>query len=184
MARQDQGYMFRTSGSAAVDPKYNDQRESVARPLPIEEPQPQKQPRPQRAPRPKRKPAARQRMEVSLTGVVGFAMAGIMLVMVIFGYAQVYASAAQVSELEDQVQVLQEQQERLQNQYDTSINLADIEARAKELGMHQPTAKQIINIQIPAEDVTVVTEKSSTNPFQAVWQAIMDTARDLWAYLR
>ena len=180
MARRDQEYKYRTVGSAAVDPNYQRWNESVARPLPKEQPSPQ----PKRTPKPKHAPLPRQRMEVSLFAVVGFVAVAMMMVLVIFGYAQVYASASEVGELEAQVQELQEQNERLRNQYDTSINLADVEARARELGMHQPTAKQTITLQIPAEDVTVVTEKSSTNIFLAAWQAIVDTARDLWEYLR
>ncbi len=183
MARQKQKREYRTVGSAAIDPDYDFrayQRESVARPLP----QPQEQPEPRRAPRPKHRPLERQRMEVAPTAVVGLFLSGLMLVLVIFGYAQVYASACQVGDLEAQVQELQEQNEWLQNQYDTSVDLAEIEARARELGMHQPTAKQMIALQIPAEDVTVVTEKSSGNIFLAAWEAIVETARDLWAYLR
>lgn len=185
MARQKRRREYRTVGSAAMNPDYyfdEYQRESVARPLP--QPEPRRTPKPAKSPRPAGRPLERQRMEVAPTAVVGLFLSGMMLVLVIFGYAQVYASACQVGELEDQVQTLQEENAWLRSQYDTSVDLAEIEARARELGMHQPTASQMITLNIPAEDVTVVSGKTSGNIFVAAWEAIVETARDLWAYLR
>lgn len=187
MARRKRNYLYRTVGSAAIDPYYEEYgRESVARPLPQElpQPRPQRAPKPGKSPRPRRTPVERQRMEIAPTAVLGLVLSGMMLVLVIFGYAQVYASACQVGELEAQVQQLQEHNARLQNQYDTSVDLSEVESRARELGMHQPTARQTILLRVPAEDVTVVAEKTSGNIFLAVWDAITRTARDLWAYLR
>lgn len=123
-------------------------------------------------------------MAVAPLAVLGLSMAGIMLVLVLFGYAQVYASACRVGELGQQVQQLQEDNRQLKNQYDTSINLSQIEARARELGMRQPTAKQTIQLHVPTQDVTVVTEQTSAGFFATAWQAILDTARELWEYLR
>lgn len=112
------------------------------------------------------------------------AAALMMLVLVIFGYSQVYASAQRLDTLESQVQSLQQDNRKLNSQYDTSINLEEVETRARELGMQQPSAKQIVNIQVPAQDITVVSSKAASNPIQAAWDAIVETARDLWEYLR
>ncbi len=180
MARQYDENQYRVVGSAAVDPAYYDTRESTARPLPQQEPQHQ----PQRRPQPRKRPAPRQRMAVSLLSVVGVAAALMMLTLVIFGYSQVYASADRLDELESTVQSLQEDNRKLQSQYNTSINLEAVEERARELGMQQPSAKQIVSIRVPSQDVTVVSSKASSNPFQAAWDAIVSTARDLWEYLR
>ena len=173
MARQYDEKQYRVVGSAAVDPAYYDTRESTARPLPQQEPQHQ----PQRRPQPRKRPAPRQRMAVSLLSVVGVAAALMMLTLVIFGYSQVYASA-------DRLDELQEDNRKLQSQYNTSINLEAVEERARELGMQQPSAKQIVSIRVPSQDVTVVSSKASSDPFQAAWDAIVSTARDLWEYLR
>lgn len=99
-----------------------------------------------------------------------------MLVLVIFGYAQVYESASRLGEMRDTVAQLQEENQKLQNQYDSSINLEQIEERARELGMQQPTANQIVTLHIPAEDTAVVVPKTASNPFQAAWEAIVETA--------
>lgn len=176
MAKRKRQYEYRTMGSAAVDPEFLYRQESTARPL--------KKETLRRAPKPKAKPVTRVRMEVSLFGVLGLALVCLMLTLVIFGYAQVYASECQIGEMEDEIQMLRDENEHLQNKYDTSINLEDIEARAKELGMRQPSSAQIVNLQIPAEDVTVVAGKTSSNFLAEAWRAVVDTARDLWDYLR
>lgn len=49
--------------------------------------------------------------------------------------------------------------------------------------MQQPTANQIVTLHIPAEDTAVVVPKTASNPFQAAWEAIVETARGLWEYL-
>lgn len=169
---------YRTNGSAAIDPAYLPWQETAARPLP--EQQPEKAPKRRSRPAPKQ----RQVMAVAPLAVIGLALAGAMLVLVLFGYAQVYVSACEVGALEQQVQQLQEENRQLKNQYDTSINLSQIEARARELGMRQPTEAQTIQLHIPAQDVTVVTEQSADGFFASAWQAILNTARELWEYLR
>lgn len=180
MARKYEENKYRTAGSAAVDLTYTYERESTARPLP----QPEPKRKPQRQPRPQKRSAPRQKIAVSLFSVVGMAAALMMLVLVIFGYSQVYASAERLDTLESQVQSLQQDNRKLNSQYDTSINLEEVETRARELGMQQPSAKQIVNIQVPAQDITVVSSKVASNPIQAAWDAIVETARDLWEYLR
>ena len=113
-------------------------------------------------------------MAVSPFAVVGVAGALLMLVLVIFGYAQVYESASRLGEMRDTVAQLQEENQKLQNQYDSSINLEQIEERARELGMQQPTANQIVTLHIPAEDTAVVVPKTrptrSRRPGRPLWR--------------
>lgn len=192
MARKKTTNPYRTVGSAAVDPAWGDSWESTARPLPEFEPQrvpkPQRQPQrqPQRAPKkaPQKAPATRGQMQVAPLGVVGVAISGLMLVLVIFGYSQVYTSACRVGQLREQVQQLQEENQSLQNRYDTSIDLEQIEIRARELGMQQPSSKQLVSLRIPTEDVTVISGSTTSNFFKSAWDAVLETARSLWEYLR
>lgn len=178
MAQDRSKIAYRTQGSAAYNPDFYTGQESTARPLPPKRPQP----RPKR--QTKKQPVVRQKMVVAPFALVGVAAALLMLVLVIFGYAQVYESASKLGEMEDAVAELQEENQKLQNKYDSSINLEQIEARAKELGMQLPTDKQTIVLHIPAEDTTVIAPKTSTNPFQAAWDAIVETVRGLLEYLR
>lgn len=177
MAQRRTAFEFRTDGSAAYDPSYFAGQESTAQPLP--------QPRhtPTRRPRPGKKTRVRQKMAVSPFAVLGMTMAIVMLVLVIFGYVQVYEAGSEVDEMQSLVAQLQEDNRNLQNQYDSSINLEDIEARARELGMQQPSAKQIITLNIPAQDTAVIARESTANPIAAAINAIVDTFRSLLEYL-
>lgn len=168
-------YEYRTNGSAAVAPSYVPQRDNTAKPIPEREPRRQPQRRPKHAPK--------QKMVVAPMAVMGVAVAMLMLVLVLFGYSQVYESGQRVGDMENTIEDLQAENLKLRNKYDTSIDLQRVEERAMELGMQQPSAKQIVMLQIPVEDITVVTEKAASNPLSAAWEAVVDTAQSLWEYL-
>ena len=85
--------------------------------------------------------------------------------------------------MRDTVAELQEENRKLQNEYDSSINLEKIEARAKELGMQQPTSKQSVTLRIPAEDTAVIAPQVASNPLRAAWEAIVETFQGLLEYL-
>ena len=146
MAQDRRKIEYRTQGSAAYDPSFYVSEESVAQQIPAAKPRP----------RHRKQPVARQKMVVSPFALLGIAVSLLMLVLVLFGYAQVYESASQLGEMRDTVAELQEENRKLQNEYDSSINLEKIETRAKELGMQQPTAKQSVTLHIPAEDTAVI----------------------------
>lgn len=119
-------------------------------------------------------------MVVSPFALLGIAVSLLMLVLVLFGYAQVYESASQLGEMRDTVAELQEENRKLQNEYDSSINLEKIETRAKELGMQQPTAKQSVTLHIPAEDTAVIAPQASTNPFRLPGTPLWRPSRACW----
>lgn len=173
MAQDRRNMEYRTQGSVAYDPSFYVSEESAARQIPAAKPHP----------RHRKQPAARQKMVVSPFALLGIATALLMLVLVLFGYAQVYESASQLGEMRDTVAELQEENRKLQNEYDSSINLEKIETRAKELGMQQPTSKQSVTLHIPAEDTAVIAAQTSTNPFRAAWDAIVETFQGLLEYL-
>lgn len=106
-----------------------------------------------------------------------------MLVLVLFGYAQVYESASQVGEMRDTVAELQEENRKLQNEYDSSINLEKIEARAKELGMQQPTSKQSVDLANSRRGYCGDCTAGSFQPLRAAWEAIVETFQGLLEYL-
>lgn len=177
MAQDSRKMEYRTQGSAAYDPSFYVGEESTARQAPAPKPAPK--PRPRR----KTQPVTRQKMAVSPFALLGIAASLMMLVLVLFGYAQVYESASQVGEMRDTVTELQEENRKLQNEYDSSINLEKIEARAKELGMQQPTSKQSVTLRIPAEDTAVIAPQVASNPLRAAWEAIVETFQGLLEYL-
>lgn len=171
----EEARQYRVHGSAAVEPAYSPERRPNR--------QPKQQPRPNRRPAPRPKGQARQRMTVAPAALVGMGLAIFMLALVLFGYAQVYESASYLGQQEDLVAALQSENQKLQNQYDSNIDLESIEDRARELGMQQPTDRQTIYLQIPAEDTAVISAQPPANPIQAAWSAIVETVKSLWAYL-
>lgn len=150
-----------------------------ARPLPKEEPQRT----PQRQPRKTPLPAERQKMVVSPFAVIGIAVALVMMLLVVFSYVQLYESANRVEDMREQVEELTAENHRLRSKYDSSIDLEAVEKRARELGMQQPSSKQMVTVYIPAEDTTVITKDSGSNLFVESWNAIVDTAKGLMEYL-
>lgn len=171
--------VFQVQGSAAVEPAYYPQREEQTVPAPRQSPR--KAPKPRK--RPAARPAQRQVMAVSPTAVLGTLLCAMMLVLVLVGYARVFESQKALGEMEDQVAQLQADNRELHNLYDSSIDLEVIEARAKELGMQQPSGNQMITLSICAEDTAVVRAKESFNPLRAAGNAIWETLEDLAAYL-
>lgn len=171
MPERELEFEYRTNGSAAVAPSYTYTQGTEA----------PKQPEPQRKPRHRRRRKAN--MVIAPFAIGGVAVAMLMLVMVLFGYSQVYETGQRVGDMQELVEELQAENRKLQNMYDTSIDLQRVEERARELGMQQPSAKQIVTLQIPVDDYAVVTQKAASNPLQAAWEAVVDTAKGLWAYL-
>lgn len=177
--RWDKTTEYRVHGAAAVEPAFYPEPEIQREPR---RPRPER--KPSSKPKTRKQPTPHQKMVVAPFALAGIVVALMMLVLVLFGYAQVYESASVLGDMEDRVESLQEENDRLRNQYDSSIDLESIETRARELGMQQPTARQTITVSVPAEDVVVVNAKSSNNPIKAAWDAIVETAEDLLAYLR
>ena len=93
MAQDRRKIEYRTQGSAAYDPSFYVSEESVAQQIPAAKPRP----------RHKKQPVARQKMVVSPFALLGIAVSLLMLVLVLFGYAQVYESASQLGEMRDTV---------------------------------------------------------------------------------
>ena len=89
MAQDRRKIEYRTQGSAAYDPSFYVSEESVAQQIPAAKPRP----------RHKKQPVARQKMVVSPFALLGIAVSLLMLVLVLFGYAQVYESASQLGEM-------------------------------------------------------------------------------------
>ena len=109
---------YRTSGAAAYD-VYSPYNTNTARPLP-RQPQglPEERPLPQREQRVKAKTAV---APFTLLGVVTVVC---MLVLVIFGYVQLFEATDNVSKLETKLQSLQQEHAMLESKYEGRIDLA------------------------------------------------------------
>lgn len=129
---------YRANGSAAYD-IYQD---TAARPLL----QPKRLPdAPVRFPPVKKTKAKLSVAPLTILGVVAVV---VMCFVLIHSYASLYEAESQVADLQQENSALQAQQEDLLLRYEKSVGLEEIARRAEALGMHLPTADQIVYVDL------------------------------------
>lgn len=129
---------YRANGSAAYD-IYQD---TAARPLL----QPKRLPdAPVRFPPVKKTKAKLSVAPLTILGVVAVV---VMCFVLIHSYASLYEAESQVADLQQENSALQAQQEDLLLRYEKSVDLEEIAQRAEALGMHLPTADQIVYVDL------------------------------------
>lgn len=170
-----QSEKYRSNGSAAYDMQAFQQ--NTAQPLE----------RPERLPEVpvRRKPVRKVRTKLAVAPftVLGSAAAVLLLVLVVFSYVRLYEAQSEVGTLQSQLSELTVEQARLQSQFENSLDLKQIEARAKELGMRQPGSSQIIYVQVDAGDTAeVYTAPAERNIFQRIFDAFKSVFTDAVEY--
>mgnify|MGYP000432290392 CR=1 FL=1 len=75
-----------------------------------------------------------------------------LLVLVVFGYVQLFEATSEVSKLENQLSALQSQQKQLQSRYEARIDLDAIETAAGDLGLTKPSQEQIVYLDLSGAD--------------------------------
>ena len=133
--------------------------------------------------RPRSVQRVRARTAIAPFTILGAAITACMMILVIFGYVQLFEASSRVSRLESRLQSLQEEQLLLQSKYEGKIDLAAIEQRASELGLRKPSQEQIVYVNLTGTDQAEIytTEKSSI--LGEMIGAIEQSISDLIAYL-
>ncbi len=163
---------FRMNGSAALS-IYT--QESAARPLE----RPRKLPDAPAQTQPKEK----LRLVVSPFTIVGGVAAILMLLLVVFSFVRMFEEQGKVSALQDTRAALTQEQERLTATYEQSLDLKQIEQRARQLGMREVRPSQIREIEIAAGDTTRVFDApEERNIFEQVFDAFQSLFRDMVEY--
>lgn len=163
---------YRTHGSAALN-IYT--QESAARPLEL----PQRLPD---APAQKR-PKEKLRLHISAFTIVGTAVALLMLVLVVFSFVRMFEEQSKVAALQQTSAALSQEQERLTATYEQSLDLKQVEQRARQLGMREVQPSQIREIEIAAGDTTQVFDApEERNIFEQVFDAFQSLFRDAVEY--
>lgn len=166
---------YRTNGSAAYD--IHAMQENTARPLR----------KPERLPDAPAhvQPARREKTRLAIAPftILGTAVAVVLLFLVVFSYVRLYETQSTVGELKEQQAELTEQQQRLRSQYENALDLPAIEARAKELGMREPLASQIVYVEVAAGDSTeVYAAPQKRNVFEQIYDAFRGAISDVVEY--
>lgn len=111
---------------------------------------------PEEKPEPQRKRLVKAKLAISPFALVGMLAVVVLLAMVVYGYVQFYEATNRAGELRTELSSLQEETGKLRSAYESRINLAQIEKRAKELGMSQPSVKQSVYLNVAGADHTEV----------------------------
>ena len=163
---------YRSNGSAAYDIRTN-----TAQPAQ----------RPDRLPEaPQRVNPARKvktKLAIAPFTVLGTAVVVVMLFLVVFSYVRLYEVQSRVSDLKTQKTELTTQEQRLRSHYENSLDLPAIETRAKELGMRQPLASQIVYVEVAAGDtVEIAAAPQERNLIEQVYDAFYGVISDVVEY--
>lgn len=167
---------YPSSGAAAVDLYSTRYRDNAAVRLPQELPEERPALRPAKLPRAK-------------PTVAPFALAGalaalFLLIMVVQSHVRLYEFRSRQGELARQEAQLDQEISRLQSDYNSRIDLTEIEAEAKALGMRQPTSSQKIYLNLAGADSAEVLSTEEKGFFANLWDSIKDGVRGVLEYFR
>lgn len=115
--------------------------------------------------------------------VVGLMVTACMLILVIFGYVQLYEATETVSSLKSQLSDLRQEQVVLESLYEGGIDLDYIEAQAGAMGFAVPQREQIVYLNLAGTDKAEIYAVQKDNIFQRVVKAIEASAAGLVEYL-
>ena len=165
----DKRYNF--NGSAAYDYRSN----AVQQPRPAV--------LPEEKPAVKAKRAPKAKLTVAPVALVGMLVTAVLLIMMVYIYVQLYEATDRVGALEKELSVAQANTTKLRSTYESRIDLAQIEAKARELGMSQPSAKQSVYLNISGADHAEVLEVDNRNFLEKAWDALVESFRGILEYL-
>ena len=128
-------------------------------------------------PQRRKKIRVKAKVAVAPFTVAGFCAVIVMMVLVIFGYVQLYEASSHNADLKDELSALKEENAAYVNQYESQIDLSHVEDVAiQELGMHKTLADQTVYLDLSsAEDKGVVL---STDGKPGVLRRAYETVRD------
>ncbi len=132
---------------------------------------------------PERVRRVKAKTAVAPVAILGMMVCLCMLILMVFGYVQLYEATEKVSDLKYELSSLQEDQAVLQSLYEGSIDLDEVELRAAELGLALPNREQTVYINLAGSDRAEIYTTEKTNIFQKVFSAIENSAAGLVEYL-
>ena len=141
---------------------------------------------PQELPEERKEPVRRQKVKAK-TAVAPFALVGVtvvvcLLMMVVYGFVQLYEATSEVGELNDRLTELQIENGKLRSGYESAIDLTLIELQAKQLGMKMPSPNQEVYVNISNTDRGEVIAADRPNVFRQTWEAVRESFTGILEY--
>ncbi len=133
---------------------------------------------------PEKKQVVKAKIVISPFAAIGLVVVVALLAMVIYGYVQFYELTNQLGEINSQITANNNEISKKESFLESKINLAEVEARAKEMGMRMPTARQKVYVNVPGADRTEVYQVDNRNAVERTWEAISDSFRGILEYFR
>ncbi|MBP3633216.1 MAG: hypothetical protein J6J43_01430 [Oscillospiraceae bacterium] len=115
--------------------------------------------------------------------VLGLMVTACMLILVVFGYVQLYEATERVSDLKSQLSDLRQEQVVLESLYEGGIDLDAVEAQAATMGFAVPEREQVVYLNLTGSDKAEIYTVEKENIFQRVIHAIEISAGGLVEYL-
>ena len=100
-------------------------------------------------------PEKRKPIPVDPVALVGSAVAVLLAILMLVGFAQVAHTSAQVKKLETQVMALELEQEQLRQKYESGYDLEEVRAAAESMGMIPVEEAIHVRVELPAESVQI-----------------------------
>ena len=137
-------------------------------------------------PAPQRRVRVKAKVAVAPVTVGGFAAVLVMLVLVVFGYVQLYEASSRNAALADELAQLQTAHETYVNQYEGQIDLSHIEDMAmQELGMHKTLADQSVYVDLSSatDGGVVLAAEDEPGLLRRAFDTVRDSLSSLLEYL-
>ena len=106
-----------------------------------------------------------------------------LMILVIFGYVQLFEASSNVSALESRLANLKEQQLMLQSKYDAKIDLTAAEEYAAEIGLTKCQSEQIVYVSFSGNDQAEIYTQQRTSVFGEILDAMQQSILGLIEYL-
>ena len=118
-------------------------------------------------------PEKRKPIPVDPIALVGSAVAVLLAVLMLVGFAQMAHTSAQVKKLQTQVMTLELEQEQLRQKYENGYDLEEVRVAAESMGMIPVEDAIHVRVELPAETVQIET--------LSWWDSMMLSLRQFFA---
>lgn len=123
------------------------------------------------------------KVAIAPVSVFGLMVTVCMLILVVFGYVQLYEATERVSSLKSELSNLRQEQVVLESLYEGGIDLDYIETQADAMGFSVPDREQVVYLNLVGSDKAEIYSTEKESVFHRVIHAVETSAGGLVEYL-
>ena len=123
------------------------------------------------------------KVAIAPVSVFGLLVTVCMLILVVFGYVQLYEATERVSSLKSELSDLRQEQVVLESLYEGGIDLDYIETQAGAMGFAVPEREQVVYLNLVGSDKAEIYSVEKDNVFGRIIRAVESGASGLVEYL-